>query len=221
MKKALLPLFAAATLTLVGCSTINPYTGEQQTSKATKGAIIGGLAGAAVGLAAGKDAKSRRQYATVGLGAGAATGAGVGYYMDVQEAKLREQLQSTGVQVIRDGDNIILSMPGNITFASDSTALSTQAKEALSSVSLVLKEYKKTSIVVAGYTDSTGQASYNQLLSQQRAQSVANELLNSKVENSRLHIQGFGATNFIASNDTTEGRAQNRRVELTLVPTAE
>lgn len=221
MNKMFLVLFAATTFALAGCSTVNPYTGEKQTSNATKGAIIGGLAGAAVGLATGKDAKSRRQYATVGLGAGAATGAGVGYYMDVQEAKLREQLQSTGVQVIRDGDNIILSMPGNITFASDSTALSTQAKEALSSVSLVLKEYKKTSIVVAGYTDSTGQASYNQLLSQQRAQSVANELLNSKVENSRLHIQGFGATNFIASNDTTEGRAQNRRVELTLVPTAE
>lgn len=206
--------FAAA-----GCSTINPYTGEQQTSKVVKGSAIGAAAGAAVGLIAGHDAKSRRKYAAIGVAAGAATGGGVGYYMDVQEAKLRQELESTGVSVVRDGDNIVLVMPGNITFATDSSSVSSDAIAVLNSVSKVLKKYEKTAIVVAGYTDSTGSASHNMLLSKQRAQSVANILMERNVEYGRLHVKGFGIQNPVASNATASGRAQNRRVELTLVPT--
>ncbi len=206
---------------LVACSTINPYTGEKKTSHAVKGTTIGAAAGAVLGLAVGKDADSRRKYALIGATAGAATGAGVGVYMDVQEAKLRQELESTGVSVIRDGDNIILSMPGNITFASDSAALYDGSREILNSVSKVLKEYKKTNIAVAGYTDSTGQASYNQLLSEKRARSVADVLLDFGVDRNRVYSQGFGIQNPIASNSTVEGRAQNRRVELALVPTGE
>lgn len=215
--------FASAVIAfaLVACSTINPYTGEKQTSHAVKGTTIGAAAGAVLGLAVGKDADSRRKYALIGATAGAATGAGVGVYMDVQEAKLRQELEATGVSVIRDGDNIILSMPGNITFASDSASVNANARDILNSVSKVLKEYKKTNIAVAGYTDSTGQASYNQLLSEKRARSVADILLDFGVERSRVYSQGFGIQNPIASNDTVEGRAQNRRVELALVPTGE
>lgn len=212
---------ALIAFTLVACSTVNPYTGEKKTSHAVKGTTIGAAAGAVLGLAVGKDADSRRKYALIGATAGAATGAGVGVYMDVQEAKLRQELEATGVSVIRDGDNIILSMPGNITFASDSASVNANAREILNSVSKVLKEYKKTNIAVAGYTDSTGQASYNQLLSEKRARSVADILLDFGVERSRVYSQGFGIQNPIASNDTVEGRAQNRRVELALVPTGE
>lgn len=218
MYKALGVFTLAAAVSLSACSTINPYTGEKQTSDAAKGAGIGAVAGALIGVATGHDAESRRKNALIGLGAGAAIGGGVGAYMDVQEAKLRQQLEATGVSVTRSGDNIILNMPGNITFASDSANVSANAKQVLNSVSLVLKEYDKTNIVVAGYTDSTGAAKYNQILSQQRAQSVANVLMNVGVDHARVQVRGFGASNYIASNNTAAGRSQNRRVELTLIP---
>lgn len=218
MKKILLATGIA--FSLAACS-INPYTGEKKTSHAVKGSTIGAAAGAVLGLAVGKDAKSRRKYALIGAGVGGATGAGVGVYMDVQEAKLRQELEATGVSVIRDGDNIILSMPGNITFPSDSSTLNAGAKDVLSSVSKVLKEYKKTNIAVAGYTDSTGNASYNQLLSEKRARTVADTLMDFGVARDRVFAQGFGIQNPIASNDTPEGRAENRRVELALVPAGE
>lgn len=219
MYKLVGSLVLAASIALAGCTTVNPYTGEQQTSKVTKGAGIGAVTGALLGLAVGHDADSRLKYAEIGAGVGAASGAGVGYYMDVQEAKLRQQLQSTGVSVTRNGNNIILNMPGNITFATDSSNVSAGAKNVLNSVSLVLKEYDKTNIVVAGYTDNTGSANYNLMLSKQRAQSVANVLMNSGVPHARLNVQGFGEANPMASNASAAGRASNRRVELTLIPT--
>lgn len=214
-----LALTSALVFSLAACTTINPYTGEQKTSNAAKGTAIGAVAGAVVGLAAGKDAKSRRNYALIGAGAGAATGAGVGIYMDTQEAKLRQELENTGVSVIRDGDNIILSMPGNITFPTSSATLNDNAREVLGSVTKVLKEYKKTNISVAGYTDSSGNATTNQLLSEKRAQSVADVLLDLGVDRKRVFVSGFGSQNPIASNDTAAGRAENRRVELALTPT--
>lgn len=213
-----LAITSALVFSLAACTTINPYTGEKKTSSAVKGTTIGAVAGAAVGLAVGKDAKSRRKYALIGAGAGAATGAGVGVYMDTQEAKLRQELEETGVSVIRDGDNIILSMPGNITFPSSGATLNANAHEVLGSVTKVLQEYKKTNITVAGYTDSSGNATTNQLLSEKRAQAVADVLLDGGVDRKRVFVSGFGSDNPIASNDTAEGRAENRRVELALVP---
>lgn len=221
MYKAFGIALLATSMMMAGCSTVNPYTNEQQTAKATSGTAIGAVAGALIGLAAGHSADSRLKYAMIGAGVGAATGAGVGYYMDQQEAKLRQQLQSTGVSVTRDKNNIILNMPGNITFATDSAQVSARAKEILHSVSLVLNHFEKTAIVVAGYTDNTGRRSYNQLLSQQRAQSVANVLMNNGVDHGRMYVKGFGEANPIASNDTQAGRSQNRRVQLTLVPTGD
>lgn len=200
---------------LSACSTINPYTGEQQTSNAAKGAAIGAGVGIVAGLlTGGNDLRN----AAVGAGIGALTGGGVGYYMDVQEAKLRQKLQGTGVSVVRNGDNITLSMPGNITFASNSADLNAQFFTVLDGVDLVLKEYDKTMIEIAGHTDSTGSAALNQSLSERRAQAVAAYLSSHGLPAKRVLTVGAGPSRPIASNATPEGRQQNRRVELTIVP---
>lgn len=206
----------AAIVALSACTTINPYTGQSQTSDLTKGAAIGAVGGAIAGALIGGG--STRKRALIGAGVGALTGAGIGYYMDVQDAKLRQQLQGTGVSVTRDGDDIILNMPGNITFQTNSSQINPQFTDVLHSVALVLKEYDKTLIDVDGYTDSTGTAQYNQLLSQARAQSVADNLEAQGILPARVAVQGFGEANPIASNATPEGRAQNRRVALRLAP---
>jgi outer membrane protein OmpA-like peptidoglycan-associated protein len=208
----------AATLVIAGCETTNPYTGEQQTSKAAKGAGIGAAAGAVVGLITGHDAKQRRERALIGAGIGALAGGSVGYYMDVQEAKLRQQLQGTGVSVTRMGDNITLNMPGNITFKTDSADLNANFFKVLDSVGLVLKEYEKTIVEVAGHTDSTGSTEYNQGLSERRAQTVAQYLEGKGVIEQRVITIGAGEAHPVATNDTAEGRQLNRRVELTLAP---
>jgi len=209
---------ATALVGLAGCQTVNPYTGESQTSKATKGAAIGAAAGAVAGLLTGDDSKERRERALIGAGVGALAGGSVGYYMDVQEAKLRQQLQGTGVSVTRIGDNITLNMPGNVTFRTDSADLNSSFFSVLDSVGLVLKEYEKTIVEVAGHTDSTGTAEYNQALSQRRAQTVATYLAGKGVLDQRLITVGGGEAHPVASNDTPDGRQLNRRVELTLAP---
>ena len=149
---------------------------------------------------------------------GGAIGGGIGYYMDAQEAKLRKQLRGTGVSVERVGDKVNLIMPGNITFGSGRNAIASNFYEVLNSVVIVLKEYDKTLVVVSGHTDSDGSASFNQTLSEERAQSVANYLQSQGVNPVRLETIGFGETQPLASNSTAEGKAQNRRVEITLVP---
>jgi outer membrane protein OmpA-like peptidoglycan-associated protein len=211
----------ASLVILQACTTVDPYTREEKTSKATSGAVIGAVAGAVLGIATSKDKKKRKERALKGAGIGAIAGGGVGYYMDVQEAKLRQRLDNTGVSVTRSGDNIILNLPGNITFEVDKTDVNPNFVDVLGSVALVLKEYKSTMIEVSGHTDSTGSNSYNQLLSQQRAQSVSNVLMGNGVENVRIDTVGYGETRPIATNNTPAGRQQNRRVELTLLPYAE
>jgi outer membrane protein OmpA-like peptidoglycan-associated protein len=206
---------AAVLIGIAACSTVNPYTREQQTSKAAKGAGIGAAAGAVVGLLTKGD---KLQNALIGAGVGALAGGGVGYYMDVQEAKLRQRLEGTGVSVTRMGDNITLNMPSNITFALNSSDLNAQFFNALDGVSMVLKEYDKTVIEVAGHTDSSGSDQYNQALSERRAQAVAGYLSSHGVKTQRLITIGAGEGHPVASNDTETGRAQNRRVEMTIVP---
>ncbi len=217
----LLAASAAATLglgVLAGCQTTDPYTGEQRTSKATTGAAIGAVAGAVVGLASGDDATERRQRALVGAGIGGLSGAAIGNYMDRQEAELRRKLRGSGVSVTRSGNDIILNMPGNITFATDSADLRPQFFDVLDSVALVLDEYGKTVINVMGHTDSTGAAAYNQRLSERRAETVARYLSGRGIDSRRIIARGFGETRPVANNDTATGRQQNRRVELTLSP---
>ena len=206
---------AAVLVGVAACTTVNPYTRETQTSKAAKGAGIGAAAGAVVGLLTKGD---KLQNALIGAGVGALAGGGVGYYMDVQEAKLRQRLEGTGVSVTRMGDNITLNMPSNITFALNSADLNAQFFNALDGVSMVLKEYDKTVIEVAGHTDSSGSDQYNQALSERRAQAVAGYLSSHGVKTQRLMTIGAGEAHPVASNDTEQGRSQNRRVELTIVP---
>lgn len=215
-------LMLVTTVTLLGvvtaCSTLDPYTREEKTSNATKGAAIGAATGVAIGLISGSNSSERKKRALILGGAGALTGGGVGYYMDQQEMKLRQQLEGTGVSITRAGDNITLNMPGNITFGVDKSDVSSDFYEVLDSVALVLIEFNKTLVEVAGHTDSTGAESYNQELSQRRADSVAAYLRSRKVNGERLLIIGAGESYPVATNDTPAGRQLNRRVEITIVP---
>lgn len=208
----------ATAVAVAGCSTFDPYTGEEQTSKATKGALIGAAAGAVVGLVSGDDAVDRRQRALIGAGVGALAGGAVGYYMDQQEAKLRAELAGTGVSVTRMGDNITLNMPGNVTFATDSSDLSPAFFEVLNSVGKVLKEFDQTVVEVAGHTDSTGTEEYNQSLSERRAASVSQYFSARGIAQQRLMTVGMGELRPVADNGSAAGRQANRRVEITMVP---
>ncbi len=204
--------------TLAACTTLDPYTREEQTAKAQRQAVIGAAAGAVAGLITGDSSMERKKRALIGAGLGALAGAGVGNYMDRQEAKLRAELDRTGVSVTRIGDNITLNMPGNITFATNSADLNANFFEVLNSVALVVNEFNQTVIEVAGHTDSTGSEEYNQALSERRANAVAAYLATRMVLRDRMITVGMGETRPVASNDTDAGRQLNRRVELTLVP---
>ena len=209
------------TVFVSGCKTLDPYTREEQTSSTTKGALIGAGIGVAVGLMSGDDAVERRQHAMIGAGFGALAGGSVGYYMDKQEAELRAELEGTGVSVTRDGDNITLNMPGNVTFATDSSDLSPAFFDVLNSVGTVIDEFDQTVVEVAGHTDSTGSHAYNQSLSERRSASVASYLKGRGVLSERLITVGMGENYPIADNSTSEGRQVNRRVEITMVPLTE
>lgn len=213
-------LISALTLGIAGCSTIDPYTGEQKTSNTTKNSAIGAAIGAAVGYisARKKSRDDRRKAILTGAAVGGLGGAAVGAYMDKQEDELRKQLEGTGVSVTRSGEDLILNMPGNITFSTDSSSLKPSFNEVLNSVILVLNKFNQTLIEAAGHTDSVGSASYNQKLSYSRASSVANYLIDNGIAAERVLMVGMGETMPIASNSTPEGRQQNRRVELTLIP---
>lgn len=216
MRKTIFAL-AVATVGLGGCMTYDPYTGEKEVSKATSGSIIGAIGGAAIG-AATSSKSDRGKGALIGAASGAAIGGGIGYYMDRQEAQLRQKLQGSGVQVVRNGDQIELIMPENITFDLNQSSIQPGFVDTLESVALVLKEFDKTIIQIEGHTDSSGSDSYNQLLSEQRAASVRDFLLNQGIEPKRTRAVGYGERYPIASNETAAGREQNRRVELTLIP---
>ena len=206
------------TVFATGCETLDPYTREEKTSKATKGALIGAAAGAVVGLISGDDAVDRRQRALIGAGVGALAGGAVGNYQDRQEAKLRAELEGTGVSVTRMGNNITLNMPGNVTFATNSSDLSPAFFDVLNSVGKVLGEFNKTVVEVAGHTDSTGSDVYNQSLSERRAGSVSSYLTSQGVAQQRIITVGMGESRPVADNTTDSGRQANRRVEITMVP---
>ena len=214
MKKLAIGLMALASpLALSACTTTDPYTGEQKVSNTAKGAGLGALAGGVIGAIAGDD-----EAALAGAAVGAAIGGGIGNYMDRQEAKLRARLEGTGVGVQRVGDTIKLIMPGNITFDTGSSVIMSGFTSVLDSVALVAKEFDKTLMQVNGYTDSTGSFQTNQTLSEQRAGSVARYFMNQGVASSRIRATGYGPRDPIADNSTASGRAQNRRVEIELLP---
>ena len=213
-----LAVLAIAAVYLAGCTTTDPYTGEQKVSNTAGGAMIGAGLGAAAGLLIGNNPTQRRNAALIGAGVGALAGGAIGNYMDTQEAELRAQLQGTGVSVTRVGDRIVLNMPSNITFATDQDQVIPPFYATLDSVAIVLNKFNKTLIDVDGHTDSTGSAAHNQALSERRAQSVANYLAGRGVDPRRMSAVGYGFTRPIASNDTEIGRAENRRVEIAISP---
>jgi outer membrane protein OmpA-like peptidoglycan-associated protein len=219
MKKAssILVMIILGVFALQSCTT-NPYTGERKTSKTVWGSVIGGAAGAAAGAATGRDSESRRKRALIGAGVGALAGGAVGVYMDRQEAQLRQRLQNTGVSISRQGDRIVLNMPSNITFDTNSADIKSDFYDVLNSVAIVLKEYNKTLINVTGHTDNTGTEAYNLNLSQRRTTSVGQYLISQGIDPTRVATQGMGESKPIASNDTPQGRQQNRRVEIELAP---
>ena len=212
MKKIVIGVAAAAFV--AGCTT-NPYTGEQQVSRTAGGAALGALAGAGVGMLAGGD---DRRNALIGAGIGALAGGAIGSYMDQQEAELRGYLQGTGVSVTRVGDQIVLNMPSNITFATDQDQVVPAFHQTLNAVALVLNKYNRTFVDINGHTDSTGSLDHNMALSQRRAASVGNYLVNQGVDGRRFAINGFGPNQPVSTNATPDGRALNRRVEIYLSP---
>jgi len=209
-------MLATAALALSACAPLQDVATNPEKDKTRKGAGYGAAAGAVVGLITGGNDKF--EAAMIGAAAGALAGGAVGYYMDKQEAKLREQMAGTGVDVVRNGDNLTLDVPGGVTFAFNSSTLNPQFTPVLDRVASTLTEYDKTVIEVAGHTDSVGSDSYNQQLSEQRANNVAAYLAGRSVARTRMVTIGAGETRPVASNDSDAGRAQNRRVEITIVP---
>lgn len=218
MKSKLL-IAGLAALSLTACTSVNPFTGQSQLSNTAGGALVGAGGGAVVGgiigAATGGDP---RVAALIGAGIGGLTGGAVGNYMDQQEAELRAQLQGTGVSVTRVGQQVILNMPSNITFATSSATVQPQFQETLVSVGLVLRKFNRTLVDVYGHTDSQGSEAYNLDLSQRRAVAVATILASQGIDQRRFYITGKGFSDPIASNATEAGRAQNRRVEIQLSP---
>jgi outer membrane protein OmpA-like peptidoglycan-associated protein len=208
---------AAAGLTLLAGCTTNPYPGERDAGKSGSYGGVGAGTGAVIG-AATSCKKDRAKGALIGAAVGGAAGGGYGYYVDTQEAKLRQTLQGTGVQVQRNGDDLKLIMPGNITFASNSSDISSGFYPTLNSLVTVFKEFDKNGVDIVGHTDSTGSLELNQNLSNRRAQSVASYLTSNGVPAQRISSYGAGPNQPIASNASEAGRAQNRRVEINLRP---
>jgi len=218
-RKAALATVVSFAVVLSACQsnpfmTTDPYTGEERVNKTTKGAGIGAAVGLLTGIIIGGD----RKRLLLASGIGALTGGLVGNYMDREDAKLRAQLQGTGVSVTRVGDQIILNMPGNVTFATNSHNISADFFDVLNSVALVLNEFDQTYVDVIGHTDSTGSLEHNQRLSERRADSVARYLKSQQVLPERILTRGMGPNSPVASNDTPEGRSLNRRVEIILTP---
>ncbi len=208
-----------ATVMLGGCAT---YTGQTQDpndpNRTRNNALIGAGIGAVAGLLSGGDATERRQRALVGAGVGGLAGGAVGAYQDRQEAELRRQTAGTGIDVSRDGDVIKLNLPDGVTFDFGKSNLKPQFYPALNNVAATMQQYNQTIVEVSGHTDAIGSDQANQRLSEQRAASVANYLTGQGLMRERFEVVGMGENYPVASNETDSGRAQNRRVEIRVLP---
>lgn len=214
-----LTMAALSALVTTSACTTDPETGQQRLSKAA----IGGLGGAVGGYLLGDLVGGRRDRTEkiLGAGIGGLAGAGIGAYMDKQERDLRARTAGTDVQVVRQGDDLLLNLPSGITFGYDSSTVQPQFRQTLDQVADILSQYRQTYIDVYGHTDSTGSDSYNQALSERRAVAVADYLASRGVQPARIGTRGFGKSQPVASNDTDAGRAANRRVEIKIVPIRE
>jgi outer membrane protein OmpA-like peptidoglycan-associated protein len=221
MRKIFIALTGLALMT-AACTTTDPHTGAVVRDNTKTNAIIGAAVGAGLGYATNTNrGEQGRKNALIGAGVGALAGAAVGKYMDRQQAELRKELAGTGIGVTRNGDNIILNMPSDVTFATNSATIESSFYGTLNDVATVLNKYPSTFVDIVGHADSTGGDALNQDLSERRANSTASYLVSRAVVNQRLFVAGLGETQPIASNDTVEGRAKNRRVEITLRPVTE
>ena len=207
------------TVTLGGCATYTGQTNDPNDPNRTRNnALIGAGIGAVAGLLSGGNATERRQRALVGVGVGGLAGGAIGAYQDRQEAELRRQTAGTGIDVSREGDVIKLNLPDGVTFDFGKSDLKPQFYPALNNVASTLAQYNQTIVEVAGHTDSIGSDAVNQRLSEQRASAVGNYLIGQGLVRERFEIVGMGKNYPIASNDTDSGRAQNRRVEIRVLP---
>jgi outer membrane protein OmpA-like peptidoglycan-associated protein len=218
--RILISLMAAGALFLAGCQTQDPYSGEEKTSHATRGSIIGALGGAAIGaLTNTSSGKQAARNALIGAGVGALAGGAVGYYMDEQEAKLRHELRGAGVSVSRVGNSIVLNMRSDILFDTGSDHVSDEFIPSLRAVGTVLEEYEQTIIEVNGYADTVGSTQFNQDLSERRARAVATVLIyEGRVMPERIVPQGFGETQLAVPTADGVNEPRNRRVEIRISP---
>ncbi|WP_145960953.1 OmpA family protein [Sphingosinithalassobacter portus] len=216
MGSKILGAAALGAMTLTAACVTDPVTGQRRISSTAIGGIGGALGGYLLGDIIG--GRNSRTESLIGAGIGGIAGAAVGSYMDRQERELRQRTAGTDVSVVREGDDLILSMPSNVTFSTDSSTIQPQFRSTLDQVSDVLANYENTFVDVYGHTDSVGSEAYNQALSERRASSVADYLSAHGVNSARIATRGFGETQPVASNETEEGRAANRRVEIKLVP---
>jgi outer membrane protein OmpA-like peptidoglycan-associated protein len=216
MRKQLLITSALIAATLTSACVTDPVTGEKRVARSAIGGGVGALGGYLLGdLVGGRNDRTEK---LIGAGIGGIAGVAVGSYIDRQEQDLRRRTAGTDVQVIRQGDELVLRMPSGITFATGQAAIQPQYRATLDQVADVLRQYNQTLVDVYGHTDSDGSDAYNQGLSERRAASVADYLSMRGVESARLATRGFGETQPIAGNDTPEGKAENRRVEVKIVP---
>ncbi|HVR89953.1 MAG TPA: OmpA family protein [Novosphingobium sp.] len=213
--RMLVSSFAAASLLTVSACVTDPNTGERKVSRTAIGGVGGVLVGGLLGgLIGGKTGR------IIGAGLGGVAGGVVGYKMDQQIKELKEQTAGSGVDVTEtdNGQAILVNLPEGVTFATGSYSINATFRRTLDQIAESMKQYPNSLIDVYGYTDSTGSEAFNQRLSEQRASAVANYLSSRGVSSARIRSQGFGETQFVASNETAEGRARNRRVEIKIVP---
>jgi outer membrane protein OmpA-like peptidoglycan-associated protein len=215
MTKTPLLLAAASLLALTACVDPNAYP-DDPNARAKQGAIIGGLTGAVVGAATSRDGDELKG-AIIGGALGAGGGAIIGADLDRQAAELRGSL-SSNISVTNMGDYLVVNMPQDLLFATDSANLRPDLRSDLNAVAASLLKYPNSRIEVIGHTDNTGTAAYNQDLSQRRASSVASVLRDNGVPGARIAAYGRGEDQPVASNLTPEGRAANRRVEIIIRP---
>ena len=221
--KTMTTLALCSVLGLGACTDpgrLTPGTGLAPAGEKTKnGALIGAGAGALLG-ALSKGDGNRDSGAVKGAILGGAIGAGVGYSLDRQEAQLRQELNTPGVDIRNTGDRLIVTLPQDILFASGSTAVSPALQADLSALARNIQANPGTSIQIVGHTDSDGSAEFNQQLSEGRALAVGDVLAGQGVPFGRLQTFGRGENQPVASNLSEEGKRQNRRVEIVILPDA-
>lgn len=209
----------AALLGATACTTTDPYSSTPRRNNTATGAIAGALGGAVLGyLTNTSNGEQGRRNALIGAGVGALGGAAVGQYMDRQQRAMEAELSGSGVGVARQGDTLVLRMPADVTFATNQSNVEPRFDATLADVAGVLRQYDQSIVDVVGHTDSSGGDAINQPLSERRAISVADVLIQNGVQRERLYVAGVSSRNPVASNDTPEGRAQNRRVEIVIRP---